>query len=394
MAFSTVTGSNGVTSLVGTTGVDTATIVTLESNTFVGGNTGDDNITLNLGTAGQNASDYNVRMGGGDDQFTATNTILNSFVSLDGETLANDGDDTYTGGGNLIINSEIVGRGGNDSFTGMNLNGSTLNGNTGTDTITIGASATAFVYGGRDTDTITLTANSSAVLLNGNKGSDAITVNAVTFSNGSVYGGAGNDTINMNSTTDGVLVSGDNGIDTINTAGGDDTINGGADDDTINAAGGTDTIDGGAGADNITGGAGADTITGGAGNDTFVYTTLTDSVLTSGTSNTGFDTIADAAYSTSAFNAAANGDRFDVTTRPGAVTAAGVQAGGANLGATLTANFGALAVNAIGTITINGGNSFDGNYIVINDGTLGYAFAADAVIKVNTLTGISTDTFV
>ena len=36
-------------------------------------------------------------MGGGDDQFTAGNTILDSFVSLDGETLANDGNDTYLG---------------------------------------------------------------------------------------------------------------------------------------------------------------------------------------------------------------------------------------------------------------------------------------------------------
>ena len=57
-----------MTSLVGTTGVDTATLVTLESNTFVGANTGDDNVALTQSTAGQNLN-YEVRMGGGDDTF-------------------------------------------------------------------------------------------------------------------------------------------------------------------------------------------------------------------------------------------------------------------------------------------------------------------------------------
>jgi hypothetical protein len=180
LAFTTVTGSNGVTSLVGTSGIDTATIVTLASNVFIGGNTGNDVVTTALGTGGNNLSSYNVRMGGGDDTFTLGNSLLNSFISLDGQTSADDGVDTFVGGGNLIINSEVVGRGGSDVFTGLALNGSTVNGNTGDDNITLVSSSASFVYGGQGTDVITTTAGAgitySSVLINGNKGSDTITL--------------------------------------------------------------------------------------------------------------------------------------------------------------------------------------------------------------------------
>jgi len=397
LAFSTVTGSNGVTSLVGTTGVDTATVVTLDSNVFVGGNTGNDTLITALGTGGNNLSSYNVRMGGGDDQFTANNTLLNSFVSLDGETLANDGNDTYTGGGSLIISSEIVGRGGNDTFTGMNLNGSTLNGNTGIDTITLGSSATSFVYGGADTDTITVGGNSSALLVNGNKGTDNITVNNVTFSSSSVYGGAGNDTITVNSTTDGILVSGDKGVDNITTAGGDDTINGGDNNDTIIAAAGVDTIDGGAGNDAITGGTGADVIAGGAGNDVFTIG-AGDAALSATAPSSGFDTISDFVANTQTVAAGLTGDRINFATATGAYTAvAGAVSGGVSLTADLAAQevagtaFGGANNDYMGT-TITGAVAWAGNYIVYDTDNNGVVNAGDDVVKVNTLTGITAAT--
>ena len=50
-----------------------------------------------LGTGASRVSDYTVRLGGEDDTGLAATTVLNSFTSLDGETLANDGNDTYTG---------------------------------------------------------------------------------------------------------------------------------------------------------------------------------------------------------------------------------------------------------------------------------------------------------
>jgi len=423
LAFTTVTGSNGVTSLVGTTGIDTATLVTLDSNVFIGANTGDDTITTALGTGGNNISGMNARLGGGDDTFTQGDTILNSFISLDGETLANDGNDTFTAGGatNLIINSEIVGRGGNDDIgatgAGLFLSGSTVNGNTGLDDIFIDQSSASFVYGGAETDTITVEGASTALLVNGNKGSDIIAVNAVAFSGGSVYGGAGNDIITMNSTTDGVLVSGDKGIDTINTSDGDDTVNGGEEGDTINTGAGTDTIDGGsgddtidagAGDDTIAGGAGDDTITGGddadvidggAGSDTFVLTDLTDSVLGAASgddSNEGFDTISNVVWNTGAVGSR-NGDMLDLTTGDGAaVDAIQVVTAGADLGSTLSTVTG-IAAGDIARVTITGVSSFSGNYLIIDDASAasaGFDFATDAVIKVNTLAGLTTDAIV
>ena len=405
-----------MTSLVGTTGVDTATVVTLESNVFIGGNTGDDIITTALGTGGNNLSGYTVRGGGGDDTITLGDSVLSSTISLDGETLANDGNDTLAGAGNLIINSSIVGRGGNDTINGVQLNGSTVNGNTGNDTITIQASSASTVYGGQGVDVITNTAatTNSAILINGNKGSDTVTLAAASFT-GSVYGGAGSDTLSAAAvdadaagtalavTGTGVFLSGDLGADNITGSTGIDTINGGEGADTIVGGTGADTIDSGAGADSVTGSAGADAITGGAGNDIFVYTTLTDSALTSAASSTGFDTISDFASNTTAAatQATGNGDLFDVAAAvvtavdAGGITVAGNTAAGANLAATLDTAFDtSLVANGVGTINITGSTAFSGTYLVINDGDTNFTFATDAVVKLNTVASISADSFI
>lgn len=419
MAFSTVTGSNGVTSLVGTTGIDTASIVTLDSNVFIGGNTGDDTITTVLGTGGNNLADYNVRMGGGDDTFTLGNTLLNSTISLDGETIANDGDDNFTSGANLIINSDILGRGGNDvlggltAATALRLSGSEVNGNTGDDTITVGESSSSFIYGGQNTDDIAVVGASSALLVNGNKGSDTILVTAVTFDSGSVYGGNGNDTITMLSTTDGVLVSGDKGIDSIITAAGDDTVNGGDDVDTIVTAAGVDTINGGAGNDSINAGTGADVVDVTDGNDTIAIAGG-DSVLTGATTSTGFDTITGFAANTAAAGATLTGDAFDVTaaqvTAIASGTAGAADSGlkalgnvassatslGGDLAAATTAAASQLIQNGAATVTITGSVAWAGNYVLIDDGAAAANAAwnvGDAVIQTNTLVGIGASTF-
>jgi len=401
LAFSTVTGSNGVTSLVGTAGVDTATIVTLESNVFIGGNIEDDTITTALGTGGNNLIDWDVRMGGGDDTFTLGDSLLDSTVYLDGETAANDGDDTFAGLGNLIINSDIRAGAGVDTYTNIVASGSNVNGNAGNDTITvIDGSSDSSIWGGQGTDFITVGVaaaggNSGATMfINGNRGSDTITVNRGTFSAGSVYGGNGNDTITMNSTTDGVLVSGDLGIDGITTAAGDDTINGGDGDDTIAAGAGTDTINGGADDDTINGGADADSLTGGTGNDTFVIA-ATDSLLTADTPNAGFDEIFDFVANTGDALADQNGDMITfgtVTT----VIADAFATGGVSLLADLAANVAWAAADQVSTVTIAGGSAWDGLYLAYNNGTGGggEVFAVDdSLVKVNTLTNVEQDTF-
>ena len=393
MAFTTVTGSNGITSLVGTTGVDTATIVTLPDKVFVGANTEDDVLTINLGTGGSNASNYDVRMGGGDDNFTTVDTILNSFISLDGETLANDGHDNFlvTGGTQLIINSEIVGRGGNDNF-GTNairvrLQGSTINGNTGFDTIFIGASNSSEIYGGKDQDSIVSQGDLVDMMINGNKGDDTIRVSIAgvgTFS-GTVFGGQGADLIsvsNIENRVDGANLSGDDGSDTIIGSRGMDTITGGNDNDTL------------------TGAANADTMTGGTGNDVFAgYGTASVADVNDG-ANKGFDTITDFSASTAAV---ANGDTISTGTAgtagnfilQGAGGAAVLSDSGADLDAILTTAFAgfAAATTANGVITITAGAAnagIAGNYFVHNqDGIAGFQSGVDNVIKLNSLAGFT-----
>lgn len=401
MAFSTVTGSNGVTSLVGTTGVDSATVVTLASDVYVAGNTGNDILTTALGTGGNNLTNYDVRMGGGNDTFTLGDSLLNSTVYLDGATAANDGDDTFAGVSNLIINSDIRAGSGVDTYTNIVASGSNVNGNAGNDTITlVDGSSNSSIWGGQGTDTITVGlvagggTSGSTMFINGNRGSDTITVNVGSFAAGSVYGGNGNDTINMNSTTDGVLVSGDLGIDNITTSTGDDTVNGGDGNDTIATVAGTDTIDAGAGNDTITGGADADTIAGGTGNDTFVIGT-TDSLITAATPSAGFDTISDFVANTGNDAANVNGDiiTFGTVTTVIADTFA---TGGVSLLADLAANVIWAAADEVSTVTITGSSAWAGLYLAYNNGTGGggEVFAVDdTLVKVNTITGVEVDSF-
>jgi hypothetical protein len=58
---------------------------------------------------------------------------------------------------------------------------------------------------------------------------------------------------------------------------------------------------------------------------------------------------------------------------------------------------GGLAANRVGLVTLTAdaiGASYAGNYLVVNDGTNGYLNTTDAVVKLNTLAGITAATFV
>ena len=201
MVFSTVVGSDGTTSLVGTAGSDNTTISTLFCDVLISGSAGDDSVTLEVSFI---VRDYAVRMGGGDDEFISFDPILDSFISLDGEVRANDGDDKFESD-KLIINSEVVGRGGNDTFKGrlgfggVRLYNSEINGNTGDDNIVIGESSAADVFGGADRDTIRVIGDADEVEVNGNKGSDFIEVAVVNYADSAIYGGQCSDLILVSS---------------------------------------------------------------------------------------------------------------------------------------------------------------------------------------------------
>ncbi|HBY80779.1 MAG TPA: hypothetical protein DEG47_28065, partial [Cyanobacteria bacterium UBA11148] len=93
------------------------------------------------------------------------------------------------------------------------------------------------------------------------------------------------------------VVGFDNSADVINAQGGNDTIDGKSGDDLLRGGAGNDTLLGGAGNDILVGGSGNDTLTGGSGNDQFVYQALTDAADTI----TDFNTTADKLVLTSLF---------------------------------------------------------------------------------------------
>ena len=413
MAFTTVTGSNGVTSLVGTSGIDVATIVTLTSNVFVGAQGADD--TINQNSAGPTfaASNWTVNGGSGNDTVTFVDVVLNSIINGDGGT--------GTAGNDLIninsvsgaIGSSISGGSGNDVIgtTGGGsaaFSGSTVNGNAGDDTIRVGASSASYIYGGQDVDTITTAGAITTTLINGNKGSDTLTLGAFSFENGSVYGGNGTDTITaaavtaagggaISATAAGVFISGDLGNDNITGSGAVDTIQGGDGADTVAGGAGGDTISTGADNDLITGGAGADTISGGAGNNTFGDYSVAVATVAAG-ANTGFDSITDfVANTTLTGGLPTNGSVIDIGVAATGLTVAASVASdtGADLATILTTNFGGMAAStgAVGIITITAGASnagIAGNYLVVNNGgTAGWTAGADNVIKLNTLSNIT-----
>jgi Ca2+-binding RTX toxin-like protein len=429
LAFTTVTGSNGVTSLVGTSGIDVATIVTLASKVFVGGQQANDNIQVNLSTGGDVVTAYTVNGGAGDDIIRSSNTVLDSIFNGDGGTGVA-GNDTITfdrllinsqvnaGGGNDTINvfsgfnnSSLDAGDGNDVFDGYNLNSSnvlanngndvinlfgslgssTVNGNAGDDSIKIQGNAdSSFIYGGQGTDTIMYEAISSNVLINGNKGSDTITIKSAGFAASTVYGGQGNDIINAKD----VLAVG--GTSLLGTAAGA-TLSGDFGDDTVYGTTGIDTIGGGDGEDSIRGNLGGDVITGGMGSDVFNYEITTEATVNG---STGFDTITDFVANTSA-GAPFNGDRFDIFNPAAGIQTFGSQGtnvgGATTLAAALTNVMGGLASFRVGLVTLTAdaiGASYAGNYLVVNDGTNGYLNTTDAVVKLNTLAGITAATFV
>lgn len=282
-----------------------------------------------------------------------------------------------------------------------------VNGNTGTDTLTFGALSASTVQGGQDQDTITINGASTSYV-NGNKGNDRIVLNNTTgagnvnsqYGSSTIRGGQGGDAIQIGSAAATMVfqndVYGDKGSDSftagavITLAGSTVTgvLYGGEDSDTFNMVTSTTVgfaMDGGegndaiAGADSIVDG---DTMTGGAGNDTFTVREDGSGITYTNSTTFTYDTITDftngadvIAYQNTggAATAVVNYGATDESAR-----ATFAAAGTAAEAALVTAKGGVAAAGD--TILFSwGGNS----YLLIADATAGFN-AGDYVAEINT----------
>lgn len=294
------------------------------AGSVVYGGLGEDYVSALLSTEGDSVTIY-----GGNGQADSEDLDDHIDVTLSTGTSAslfgNAGNDqlhVFAAGVDDAGSASVYGGQGDDQIL-ASINGGTLVGGLGTDTIiveAVGADASFTVYGGNgtadptdgaDVIDVTLLADSTAEVY-GNGGNDEINLLGTAGGTYSVFGGAGNDNIGgagagAGTVGDGSVVYGGLGNDIINltiaqadgaisvyggngqadAADGADTItvaltadqtaeifgNGG--NDTINVSGaGTATVFGGAGNDivNVGSGFGAHVITGGIGNDTFDFT--------------------------------------------------------------------------------------------------------------------------
>jgi Ca2+-binding RTX toxin-like protein len=269
LAFTTTQGSgaNDATTFVGTSGVDSINLINVATPVFLGAQQGNDVIAFNSNLYTDTVSGYTLRGGAGNDSITAATSVVFNAGFING----NAGNDTITlravesstvfgGQGADIIttgalgNTRVNGNAGNDAITVANATSSSIFAGQGQDTITVsGAVIGSVIQGDNDVDGINLTGSYTSSTINGNAGNDTITVGAITaFTDSTVFGGAGDDTITAAASTVAVVISGDDGADI------------------LVGSNFADTIIGGDGNDTITGGLLADTMTGGAGVNRFV----------------------------------------------------------------------------------------------------------------------------
>ena len=292
MAFTTTTGAGG-TSLIGTSGVDTAALAANSFPLYIGAQAANDVVSFSGAIQSVTAN-----MGAGNDGLTLSSTVASSTLR------GNDGNDTITISG-ALSSSALV------------------NGNAGADSIVLQAGATASsgvrVLGGADNDTITVAGNlSSGAIVNGNDGKDSITViGNATNASSTIYGGKGSDTLTAG--TSGNILSGDIGADSVYGGTGSDTLYGGDGNDLISANGvATSTANVDASVDTLVGGAGVDTFAA-TGNSAVANTGATLALATGGAiqgSQAGADVITD-------FTAGTGGDIIDLN-GTGAFTYGGV----------------------------------------------------------------------
>lgn len=229
-------GDAGKDSLIGLGGKDT--IFGGEDADSIAG--GEDADTLD----GENGSDT-IDAGAGNDRMaeTETATIETQYTGAGYGNLINAGSgDDYVAIGRNGAGSNVFGGDGKDYLLqteSMYSNAPTLRGEGGDDKI-IGVNA----YGGAGNDTIVGTYVAYSSTVDGESGNDSITL--TTFGNGSAGGGAGDDVLRCESALSAVLNGGDGNDRLESLFAGGVTLNGGAGNDTLT---GNTTSNGGAGDD-------------------------------------------------------------------------------------------------------------------------------------------------
>ena len=286
MSFTTLRGAGGVD--VQFTGTDNRDILLAlnEGSTSIDALGGNDTIQL-VNTTGVVGA-VTAKGGAGNDTVTALATAGGGvFARLANASItAGPGRDTITSLG--AVSSVLKGNEDADNFVlSGNYTNSTIAGNQGEDSFTIGAAITledTKIQGGNDNDGVmnfTLVNGAGAAIaaiadavdstINGSKGVDQINIGIVTAStNLFFHGGQGDDIItSTNATSNGITYSGDLGNDVLSITGNASaTVNGGDGNDVLVVNGtGNNSIDMGAGNDTYTDGAGRSTIAGGDGND-------------------------------------------------------------------------------------------------------------------------------
>ena len=252
MAFSTIQGSGGAPdSFVGTSGVDSITLIDSLGNFDLVAKGADDVVTI-LATEDVVTSDASARGGDGNDTFLTlgdfSQVFNNSFFN------GNAGNDALNFSGDTLAGTTLLGGKGDDIITTGAAISSRFNGNIGDDTLTIdGISSNSSFYGGQDDDTINIVQNVTNSLISGDDGDDEIeiVVGGSSVEGSTLSGGDGDDVIDADQANSSVLIDGGDG---------DDQLIGGDEADTISGGDGDDTIFGRDDADMISVGDGATTI--------------------------------------------------------------------------------------------------------------------------------------
>ena len=270
--------------------------ITVAGNDFVEGGGGNDTID---GTGG--GSHY-ITDSTGNDQITTGGGFDTILSGKNGDTIisgagndsiaAGAGPDVITAGNN---NDTIIGGGGNDTIN-MGAGSDSADGGNGDDIFQITATGDQIdgdtIDGGTGTDSISIVQAAAAIgsVFDMDDISNVLSIS--TANNGAAAAGGGNDitatfvaiaetTAQTVAVSAASITTADVDLVVTNNANSATTtfnITGGAGADTLAGSNGADTISGGAGANVITGGQGADTLTGGGAVDTFQVTGTSDQV--------------------------------------------------------------------------------------------------------------------